>query len=107
LLELGAETTHEYGIIPSDETPMSIACSQGNLETVKLLVKSGGRVNTFYKKIECWTPLMCAVSSGSLDVVQLLIDQGANSKEITESGDSALSIAINFNYKNIVSYLKG
>jgi ankyrin repeat protein len=58
LLEFGAETTHEYGIIPSDETPMSIACSQGNLETVKLLIKSGGRVNTFYKKIKCWTPLM-------------------------------------------------
>jgi uncharacterized protein len=105
LLEFGAETTHGYGIIPSNETPMSIACSQGNLEMVKLLIESGGTVNTFNKKLEHWTPLMCAVSSGNLDVVKLLINLGANITERTESGDSALTIATKFDYKNIAQTL--
>lgn len=55
-------------------TPLHMACSYGDLETVKLLVAGGGDVNA--ADMEGRTPLTFAVKKGARDVVDFLRAHG-------------------------------
>ncbi len=105
LIELGAEVSDKNGDMYDDETPLSIACSIGNVEIVRLLLDSGTWTDTEKNDYESWNPLMCAVHNGNIEIVQLLVERGANVDVIRDSGNTALSIAKQFNHQNIVEYL--
>lgn len=104
-IELGASVNDEECGIYDDETPLSIACSTGNLEIVKLLLDSGAWTDTEKDDYESLNPLMCAVVRGNIEIVKLLIERGANVDVIRDGGSTALSIAIDRNYLDIVEYL--
>jgi ankyrin repeat protein len=48
---------------------------------------------------------MCAVVNGNLNLVKLLVERGADVNVLRAGGISALSIAIQYKYQDIVAYL--
>lgn len=105
LIELGAEVNDKNGDMYDDETPLSIACSKGNLEIVRLLLDSGAWTDNEKNDYESWNPLMCAVHNGNIEIVKLLVERGANVDVIRDGGNTALSIAKESNHQSIVEYL--
>lgn len=66
--------------MPYKKTPLQLACYNGNIDMVKMLVDKGADVN--YTKINAvYSPLICAImgqSENDLEIVKYLIDKGAN-----------------------------
>jgi ankyrin repeat protein len=85
----------------------------GNLDIVKYLVKNGANLNlkndtktADYKNLSLYgTPLIHAVTSDKFSIVRYLIDTGANVNIKTNSGYSALMLAIMFNKFETARYL--
>lgn len=74
------------------ESPLSLACSGGHIEVVKLLINSGAKLEHRDKKSQ--TALHVAVLNGHLEVVKFLLDSGADIEAMVErTKDTALSIA--------------
>jgi uncharacterized protein len=105
LLKLGAEINDEDGVMYDNETPLAVACSSGSLEIVEALLEAGAVVDTSREDCEFLNPLMCAVVGGYFDIVRLLVERGANIDIVRDGGSSALSIAIECRYEDIVKYL--
>ena len=57
---------------PDDWTPLHLACSQGNLDIVKLLIMIT-KVNINLIAGKNGTPLHCATKSGKVKVVSYLL----------------------------------
>lgn len=55
----------------NDRTPLLLACNEGNVEVVKILIENGADVNLIDRNGT--TPLMTAVSSGNIDIVEILL----------------------------------
>ena len=74
---LMVETIIHDGIVPSDglQDALTNACSQGKLEIVKLLLKSGADVTGKVK--DFGTPLTCAVAWNQPETVAVLLKAGA------------------------------
>jgi predicted nucleic acid-binding Zn-ribbon protein len=79
------------------------ACSQGNVENVKLLLDKGVDVNA--KDTEGWTVLMYASEYGHTEIVKLLLESGADVNAKTEYGNTALICASVNGYTEIVKML--
>ena len=63
---------------------LHVACSQGNLEVVKLLVESGADVEHFDESGS--TPLHCAAAGNHPDVVAyLIVDAGCDKNKVRTS----------------------
>ena len=73
------------------ETPLYIACEEGNIELVRLLVDAGADLN----KANGYgaTPLYIACNFGHLEVVRLLVDAGADKNDARNGGATPLWIA--------------
>ena len=93
-------------------TPLIIAARNGNLESVKILlrykadIEARGTVkDTDGKVVEGCTPLWAAVDTGHLDVVKLLLERNADvdSRILTDS--TPLRVAAYDGRLDIVSYL--
>lgn len=83
---------------------MSLACRQGKLDIVELLLESGARVD--YRNKAGNTPLLEACSQGHIDVAQYLLDHGADIDAATETtSDSALTWACTLGNESIVDLL--
>jgi len=65
-----------------------IACSEGNLEIVKLLLDRGACIEA--KNNDGDTPLIIACSGGHLEMVKLLLDRGACIEAKNNNGDTPL-----------------
>ncbi|KAI0877125.1 hypothetical protein GGS24DRAFT_448869 [Hypoxylon argillaceum] len=61
-------------------TPLSVACSKGDINAVKLLLDRGVKLNEANK--EGQTPLDLALSSGHIGVVNLLVNNGASANQL-------------------------
>ncbi|XP_044136227.1 cortactin-binding protein 2 [Bufo gargarizans] len=59
------------------QTPLYLACKNGNCETVKLLLDSGGNRNIMTNT--GWTPIHAAADSGNTDCLKLLMYYGGRS----------------------------
>ncbi|XP_048249888.1 uncharacterized protein LOC124128376 [Haliotis rufescens] len=57
-------------------TPLFVACENGHIDIVRLLIEKGADV-TAAAKDGC-TPLHCACKNGHIDIVRLLIEKGAD-----------------------------
>lgn len=83
---------------------MSLACRQGKLDIVELLLESGAHVD--YRNKAGNTPLLEACSQGHVDVARYLLDHNANIDAPTETtSDSALTWACTLGNEAIVELL--
>ena len=73
------DVNEEFGY----ETPLYIACSNGNLELVKTLINKGADIDRLVNR--SISPLFIASKLGKLDVVNMLIEEGA---DINKTGDN-------------------
>lgn len=69
-------------------SPLMLACLNGDIELAELLLQKGGNINFLSQNMD--TPLSFAVASGRLDLVKFLIEAGSGKN----LGNSPLSIAL-------------
>ena len=92
-------------------TPLIIAAHNGNLNSVKILLRYGadiearGTLKIDDEVIEGCTPLWAAAASGRLDVVKLLIERNADVDSRTSSGSTPLRVAAHEGHLDIVRCL--
>jgi hypothetical protein len=67
-----------------DETALTLAAREGQLEIVRLLIDAGAKVN-FENDV---TPLHCAAKGGHMEVARALLDSGAAVNAKCSVGDS-------------------
>jgi ankyrin repeat protein len=90
-----------YGIVITNldqrnnlgDTPLHTVCTWGNVESVKLLLEAGAKVNALGDRGS--TPLFNAVMGENLEVVNLLLASGADIEARTVDGRSAIEFAEN------------
>jgi hypothetical protein len=85
-------------------TPLTSAAKHGNLDVVRLLVKSGAPVDGRPDEYLYSSPLKAAVRYGHLDVVKYLLEQGAKPNN-PASRMSPLAVAVARGFPDIVSLL--
>jgi len=87
---LEAKPALANGFSPDGFTPLGLASFFGHLETARLLLDKGAKVdvpsNNFLKAV----PLRSASVAGHLEVAKLLIDRGANVNALGEAGETPL-----------------
>lgn len=77
-----------------DRDSMALACTTGHVEVVRLLIDRGASVNKRYTLTQNITALGLAANKGQVDVCRLLIDRGAEIEIATDSGRTALMLAL-------------
>ena len=71
-------------------TPLQVACLEGNEDIVKLLLDGGCRTDS--KNVDHDTPLIDAVENGHLEVVRLLLDAGADPSQRNARGKEPIEL---------------
>jgi ankyrin repeat protein len=72
-------------------TPLHVACSKGNEEIVRLLLKKGANVDAQNRQRSI--PLHVACGRGNVEIVELLLKQGTGVNVQNKCGDTPLHIA--------------
>lgn len=75
---------------PDGFTPLGLAAFFGHLETVKVLLDGGARVNVSSRNALKAVPLRSAAVAGHLDIARLLIARGADVNARGEGGETPL-----------------
>lgn len=89
----------------SGENPLHEACSQGQIELIKLLIEAKADVNS-RDKYNGYTPLIHASFGGDLEIVKLLIKTGADvNVAASTTDDTALAIASFHGHTKVVKLL--
>lgn len=100
-----------YGYKYSDAcgvTPLMLAASAGNVETVRLLIEYGADVNAanYCGK----TPLMYAATSQkgdrTVEIIKILLENGAEKYTVDNYGQTAHDHALHFDADKIYEYLR-
>ena len=104
LIENGADVNSEdlngYSLL------MFTAISN-DLKLAKLLIENGANVNhTSYEGEGMDNALLLATQEGNIEIIKLLLNNGADVNYANEQGMTALFIATNERYKNIIKILK-
>jgi ankyrin repeat protein len=84
-------------------TPLSVAISKGDIESVKKFIEYGADVN---EKSNGMTPLMIAARYNKIEIIKFLISKGARLNEKDENGFTALKYAELSNATEAVQLLK-
>ena len=84
-------------------TPLSVAISKGDLESVKKFIEYGADVN---EKSNGMSPLMVAARYNKTEIIKFLISKGARLNEKDENGFTALKYAELSNATEAVQLLK-
>ncbi|CAG2204336.1 ANKRD50 [Mytilus edulis] len=87
-------TRHE---LPCGWTPLYEACTQGDIKTVRSLIKNSANVNM--PNIDGATPLVAACQQGNEQIIDILLNEGA---EICQ----ALQIAVQNKYDSAIKILE-
>ena len=91
---------HLNQLTPSDENALMIACLQGDLNLVKLMVEKGAEINK-----PGWTPLSYAATRGHTEIVKYLLDHSAYIDAAAPNGSTPLMMAAYFGYDSTVKLL--
>ena len=90
-----------------ENTPLHLACSKGNQESVKVLIALGAAIEN--KNEDEMTPFLLAAENGHADVVEWLLDKFETNKHLlndTDEGEnSALHLAASRNLSKTVEVL--
>ncbi len=84
-------------------TPLNVAISKGDLETVKKFIEYGSDVN---QMSEDFTPLMIAALYNKHEIIKVLLANGANPNVKNEKGYTALKYAQASNASEAIALLK-
>ena len=84
-------------------TPLSVAISKGDIETVKKFVEYGADVNENSNGL---SPLMIAARYNKTEIIKFLLSKGARLDEKDENGFTALKYAELSNAKEAALLLK-
>ncbi|XP_037085382.1 ankyrin repeat and KH domain-containing protein 1-like [Pollicipes pollicipes] len=79
---------------------LSMACASGYLDTARILVKAGAKVNS-----GCSSPLIEAACAGESEIVEWLLRHGADIRHQNSLGDTALTIAAQHDRMEVVDKL--
>lgn len=91
---------HLNQLTPNDENALMIACLQGDLDIVKLMVEKGAEINK-----PGWTPLAYAATRGHTEIVKYLLDHAAYIDAAAPNGSTPLMMAAYFGYDQTVKLL--
>jgi len=84
-------------------TPLSVAISKGDIQTVKKIVEYGADVNEISNGL---SPLMFAARYNKIEILKFLLSKGARLDEKDENGFTALKYAELSNAKEAIQLLK-
>ena len=84
-------------------SPLCIAISKGDVESVKKIIEYGADVNA---KSNGMTPLMFAARYNKVEILKFLVSKGAKINEKDSKGFTALKYAEQSNAFDAVQYLK-
>lgn len=94
LLERGADPNVLCTSVDVDNiSPLHLACEDGNLQFVKLLIQFGAHVNTEQTE-NGYPPFISAVNGGNVQVIRLLLEHGADPTFHLKDGSTAIHAAI-------------
>jgi uncharacterized protein len=88
---------------PSFVTPLGVAISKGDLESVRKFIEYGADINELSNGL---SPLMIAARYNKTEIIKFLISKGAHLKEKDENGFTALKHAELSNAKEAIELLK-
>lgn len=103
LLEAGADVNLESG---EGETALMYAAGEGHLEMAQILIEKGADVNVQDGGDGGTTSLIRAAAGGHIEIVKLLLANHADVTTQTPYGDTALTIAQDNGYTEIVELIK-
>ncbi len=89
--------------VSEDVSPLCIAISKGDVESVKKIIEYGADVNA---KSNGMTPLMFAARYNKVEILKFLVSKGAKITEKDAKGFTALKYAELSNAFDAVQYLK-
>ena len=87
------------------ETPLHKACMGGHLEVVQELLKHKPDINAVANRYSFMTPFMLAALHGHFEIVEELLKHGADIYFSDPKYGSALHLATEFEYENILKTL--
>src|SRR4051812_14727931 len=85
-------------------TPLHDAAWAGDTAVVEVLLAAGAEIDARHLESES-TPLQYAVTTHHMAVAELLLDKGANVNAVTKAGATALHLAANRGYKDLLALL--
>ena len=101
LLNAKAESNFQTA---KQRTPLTIASKKGYTNIVQLLLEHGADID-HRSTVTGATALILASEHGHTDIVEILLEQGADASIETITGDTAISIAIINEWKQVVQIL--
>ncbi|MCZ8157662.1 MAG: ankyrin repeat domain-containing protein [Leptospira sp.] len=98
-----------YDIYPAGSSPLHVASySEGSdkisPEIVRILIKFGGKVNSFDKNKN--TPLHIIAKEGNYSIAEILVENGANKKAKNKEGKTPFEIALSAGRIELAKLLK-
>lgn len=81
------------------------ACVERQIEIMQFLLKNGADVNCIGDELG-ETPLMAAAQTGDAEAVTILLARGADPKILEREGETALSLALEYNHPEIAALLR-
>jgi len=112
LLSLGNVAMASNGTLSSNKvertktfaTPLTVAISKGDIETVKKFIEYGADVNQMSEDL---SPLMTAARYNKVEIIKVLLANGARVNEKNDKGFTALKYAELSNAAEAIAILKG
>jgi ankyrin repeat protein len=81
-----------------NKTPLSIACENGNINLVKILLRNRANIHHYM-------PIHMAIKSGNADIVQLLLQYQVNLTLTNLYAENCLHIACKYNRTDVLQIL--
>ncbi|MCV9934426.1 ankyrin repeat domain-containing protein [Flavobacterium sp. LS1R47] len=95
--------TEKHIVQGYDRSPLNVAISRGDIETVKKFIEYGANVN---KVLNGMSPLMAAARYNQVEIMKFLVSKGAELEAENEKGYTALKYAEVSKAKEAIAFLK-
>lgn len=103
LIDAGADVNLVEEV--NGDSPLHLAAEQGCVSIMTMLLESGANPN-LRNELQGYTPLMTATEAGQFDSVKLLLSKGSDPSIRSDSGETALSIALQSGQADIFDLIR-